>query len=348
MVLLLRAAVLALFVVAPTSTAQLKVSVQSRNDAGLALERSNSMRSVLTLPSKVDLTSYTQVRILEQGPYTSVLSSVYPPFQIGSSISNRVKFASAVQVLKKSGHKSLHLTDTKAGAAGVQKFRVTLTTTKATPVKIDVTAFARIYDASDLGMKLTIGTMTRSWSRKTPGSKLDTDSFAMNVNGSAQIDVEMRGVTLPGTGTDASARYEGFSASLGLNFLVIGDGSFTKFGTGCAKGTLSSNGVPVRGSWFEVRLNGERPGALGICLFGDSRDKFGSVQLPLAYGAKGCFLNIAYTSPWAGIVDSSGSLKLRSLVPAFLPTSKFYVQWLVVDLTNPLATTSTRAAEVKY
>ncbi|RKZ12031.1 hypothetical protein DRQ53_15335, partial [bacterium] len=314
--LTLSASLLSIFMLALPASAQLVVSVKATNNAGIALLRSNNKQTVLNLPANSNFTKFTQVRIREQTPtYTSLLSYVYPPYTIGTSTVNRVVIAGAVQLRKKSGHLSLHTTGSAAGTVGTQNYRVSMTTAKPTQVKVDWTFFGAVYDASVFDIKFKQGNTSKSWTVNKPGQKLEQGAIFLNVKGTTSFDVEVKGVCKPGTGSNVSQSYEGFNGSLTLNFLEVGNGSFTTFGTGCSKGQIGTNGVPVRGSTFDIKLLGDVPNKPCALLFGTSKDKHGNIKLPFdlsPIGATGCFLNVNYVFPWGTTTDAAGNAQLRT------------------------------------
>jgi hypothetical protein len=214
------------------ATAQSGVTVQGTNEPGVTMIRSDNTKTMEHLPSKQNYTKFTRARIFQQLPKcTSFSSQVYPPFQILSSKSNRVQFAS---LKKQSGHKSLHTMGVKAGDPGVQKDQISLTTTQPTHIKIDWLFFCTMYDASVFGIEFKIASVKKSWSLNMPGTTRELGSLWISVNGTTMVNIEVSGKCKPGTGGAGNANYDGFNGSLNLNFLHVGSGSFTTYGTSCS------------------------------------------------------------------------------------------------------------------
>jgi hypothetical protein len=278
------------------------------------------------------------------------MSYVYPPFvNPNGPTYNRVMLAASVYTQKNSGHASLHTTDNRKGDPGTQKFRITLSSVKAIPVKIDWSTFGYIYAASTASLKFTIGTTTKTWNW-TNGYQSDTGSLQVNVSGSVNLDVEITGLCKPG-GTGGSPYYDGFYAYLNLNIVEAGTGSFATFGTGCAQGKIGAATVPTRGSPFTLTLTGDKPNASCALLWGYSKDYYQFIKLPLdlSYmGANGCFLNVGFNYPWYQKTDAQGDVSAQVYIP-YWASGTLYAQWLIWDPTSPsTAPTLTQGAEIKY
>ena len=336
------------------ATAQIKVSVQALNNAGVALDKANSTRVVATHAANTPFTTYARQYIYEANPYAYLMSYVYPPFSYSGGITyNRVMLTASAYARKQSGHKSLHTTGTTKGDPGTQKYRITLTSTKATKVNMDFWAYGYVYDASSVALKFTDGTTTKSYAWTKPAYNYNNGQLTLNVNGTLNIDVDITGQCKPGTGTTGgNAYYDGFYAYLNCNFVETGNGSFTTFGTGCGTGTISAAGTPTKGSYFSIDLKGAPKSSSAALLWGTSKDYYQFLKLPLdlSYmGAKGCYLNVSFYYPWYRNTDASGNASAGLYLPWYT-SGTYYAQWLVWDPKNPSAALPqlTKGAAIKF
>lgn len=339
---------LTLLVLSLPATSQVKVQVKALNDAGFSLVRSDNTTVTKNFTANQVFGSYANLYHYERSPYTYLSTYVTGPYSYGSMTLNRFAVYGRAFARKGSGHKSMHLTGSKSGTPGAQRFEVSLTSAKSTNVEIDLSTYGYIYDNSTATLKLS-GAVNKSWSWNKPGYSYQRSTVKLTVSGTAKITVELTGVCKPGPGSNKW--YDGFSTSCYAYVREVVNGSFTKFGTGCGKATIRGGGQPKAGSRYSVHVDGAPAKGAVAFLLGTSKDWLHFIKLPLSLdymGAKGCSVNVGFTYPWARVADANGHAEFPLYLSSYY-RGTYHVQWVVFDKNaNAAGLTTTKGATIKW
>ena len=334
---------------APALNAQIKVQIKTLNDAGFQLVRGDNTTVQKHIPANTTIQRYSNQYHYDRTPYTYVGTYVSAPYTFGSITYNRIGVSTRAYARKGSNHKSLHMSGDKSGKVGTQRYEVAITTTKSTPVILDLSAYASIYDNSNASFKLTGGGVNESMAWSKPGYSRVAKKINMTVNGTVKLTLEATGVTKPGSGSHQY--YDGYFSSLYVTVVDGSAGSFTTFGKGCGKATIRGSGKPAKGTRYPVHVDGAPANSPVAFLLGRSKDWFHFFKLPLAMdymGATGCALNVGFTWPWTRMTDANGHAEVPIYLSSFY-SGTYYVQWVVIDTkANAAGITLTKGAELKF
>lgn len=333
---------------APALSAQIDVKVKTLNNAGVTLVRSDGSQVVKAFPANHTFSRYESVYYYQSNPYAYLGTTVSPPYSYGNYRLDRFGVSTRMYSRKGAGHKSLHTTGSASGAPGTQRFQVTLTSKTPAKVILDGWVYGYVYDNSTVTMKMTGGSINKTWSWNQPGYNRSQEVIKATVNGTLTLNVEVTGKVNPGAG---NGYYDGFYGSLYFYVREDRQGSFKLFGKGCGNAVLGSKGQPQKGGWFTVTLDKAPAGAPVAFLFGRSKDWLHFLKLPLdlSYmGANGCALNVGFTYPINRKADAAGHAEYRLYLSRYY-SGTYYVQWVVADLkANAAGITLTRGGEIKY
>ena len=340
---------LAVGLVPAAVTAQIKVQIKTLNDAGFQLVRSDNTTAQKHIPANTTIQRYSNQYLYERSPFAYVGTYVSAPYSFGSIVLNRIGVSTRAYARKGSNHKSMHMSGDKSGKVGTQRYEISITTSKSTPVVLDMSAYASIYDNANASFKLTGGGVSESLSWSQTGYSRVAKKIPLTVNGTVKLTLEAAGVVKPGAGQHRW--YDGYFSSLYITVIDGSAGSFSLFGKGCGTAKIRGSGKPTKGSRYPIHVDNAPASSPVAFLLGRSKDFFHFFKLPLAMdymGAKGCALNVGFTYPWARMTDSKGHAEVPIYLSSYY-SGTYYVQWLVIDKNaNAAGVTLTQGAELKF
>jgi hypothetical protein len=211
-------------------SAQIQMSVQAANDAGIALERPNGTRAVQSFPAGTVFTAPRSVHVAE-GRLGGILGQlglgasmhlhhfVSPPgagpFGVLPGDSG-VQLTSSASAVPGASFGSLHTSGDPAGNPGAQRYDVTLTNAGPTSAEVVLRVQANLLDpSSTASIRVTGGGIQETWTWSGPTTAFDRKVLPVQFRDSLVLRVEMSGLT-PGGGV-GGAFGEGFDTTLRIH-----------------------------------------------------------------------------------------------------------------------------------
>jgi hypothetical protein len=339
-------------------TAQVEVSVQPLNAAGVVLVDGANNRLTQSFPANKDITTKSTIEVKTQGtsnPYyvDYVQTVVQPPQKFGKFYESRMSIFSKSAATKGTSTKGLHTSDKTGGNVAAQKYRVTLKSTAPHKVTLDMWGSGNNYGNAAASIQMTVGKTNRTWTyNKISGYSTERIKVPMTVNGTVTVDLTIQGSVSPGTG--GGKNYDGYETRFSLTVVPNNIGSFTHFGKSCSTATLSAAAAPITGHQFAMDIKGAPASAShGFFLIGTSKTflPFLNIKLPLALdglGAKGCSLYVSHQFPILGAPKTGGGWSMKVFLNPWF-SSTWYIQGMVLDAkANTAGFSMTQAAELKF